>query len=311
MSISIERNFNKEHQRGFSLIELMIAIPLGMLVMFAVLRIFTANIHGVSVQNALSRVQENGRMSMELITRDIRAADYWGCIHDTSSIENLDSSTSVLVPSNEQGVLGENNVDSSTTIADIEVKENTDTLTLRGSKGFSNVKIKTAMTSVSADIALSFTDSTGIESGDLLLISDSEHADLFINTSSTEGTISHSSDFSDAYGLTAQLLVPYIKTYFIGASSVGTDMYSLYRSEDGGSSADEIVRGINDLQFVYGEDTTGDGYVDTFSNASDVADMDNVLSIRMELTAESGNGVSGTSLQRTYTVTANIRNRSF
>ena len=52
-----------------------------------------------------------------------------------------------------------------------------------------------------------------------------------------------------------------------------------------------------------------DGSADTFSDAS-TATMENVVSIRVQLVSESGNGASGISLERSYTVTANIRNRT-
>lgn len=292
-----KNTFGYKTQKGFSLIELMIAIPLGLLVMFAVLRIFTANIQGVSVQNAFSRVQESGRMSVELMTRDIRIADYWGCIHDITAI--YDDSA--------QGISGEDNV-SSTTIGGVDVKDNTDTLTLRGAKGFSSIKIKTAMESTTANIFLDFTDSTGIDVDDVLLISDNEYGDVFTNTSSIDGTISHASALQKAYGIDAQLLVPYIKTYFIGENDEGS--YSLYRYDDETGDANEVVRGVNDLQLTYGEDTTGNDAADTFSDADSATDMDNVLFVRVQLVSDSESGTSGTSLERTYTTTATIRNRS-
>ena len=98
MHLKIKKYRNLCQQAGFSLIELMISIPLGLLVLFAVLKIFTANIEGVNLQNSFSRVQEHGRMSMELMVRDIRMADYWGCANEFSLItNNLNSSDSDYV----------------------------------------------------------------------------------------------------------------------------------------------------------------------------------------------------------------------
>lgn len=304
MNSNIKNKFSLQHQGGFSLIELMIAIPIGLLVMFAVLQVFTANIQAISTQNSFSRVQESGRMSTELLTRDIRAADFWGCIHDTGLINNLESSTSIVVPSGQQGVAGIENYTAATQIGGITVNSGTDTLTLRGSTGFSDAKIESAMVSATANIT--FTAGSGIASGDLLLIGDCQGADIFANTSSVSGTISHSVAFSDTYGIDAQVLVPYIKTYFIGTNTAGTN--SLYRSEN--SIVTELVRGVNNLQLLYGEDTTDDGSVDTISNANNVTDMGNVLFIRAQIVSDSGSDESTVPLQRTHSVTVNIRNRT-
>jgi type IV pilus assembly protein PilW len=290
--------------------------------MFAVLKIFTANIQGVNLQNSYARVQENGRMSVELMARDIRTADYWGCINDISSITSHLKTTdsdydSAIMPIGQQAVTGVDNV-SATTISAISVIDDTDTLTLWGSIGLSNIKVETPyMTTSSAAVHIS--TGSGIEKGDILLISDCIKADLFTNTTSntdTSGTIGHNTgtvtgtgnvdnettDFSDAYDGSAQILIPYVKTYFIGQNSAGSS--SLYRSYNG--SASELVRGVTNLQLMYGEDISGNGSADTFVDATSVTDMDNVGSIRLQLVSESGDGA----LERTYTVTANIRNRT-
>jgi type IV pilus assembly protein PilW len=323
MQINIKNNLNIVQQRGFSLIELMIAIPLGLLVMFAILKIFTANVNGVNLQNSYARVQENGRMSVGMLARDIRVADYWGCINDISAITNNLNTTdedydATLIPSGQQSVSGQNDV-LLTTIAGISVIDDTDTLTLWSSTGFSNSKMETPyMTAISSSISIS-TDN-GITQGDMLVISDCEKADLFTNTSANTdltGTVEHStsstgagnvdnasSDFTELYDGTAQLLKPYVKTYFIGQNSAGSS--SLYRSFNG--TANELVRGMTDLQLIYGEDTSGNGSADTFVDASLVTDMDNVSSIRLQLVSDNGTGSS--SLERTYTVTVNIRNRT-
>ncbi|MDH5233162.1 MAG: prepilin-type N-terminal cleavage/methylation domain-containing protein, partial [Gammaproteobacteria bacterium] len=67
------------YQHGLSLIELMISLLLGALLLFGVFRIFDTNQQTARMANAFSRVQEGGRISMEMIARDIRMADHWGC----------------------------------------------------------------------------------------------------------------------------------------------------------------------------------------------------------------------------------------
>lgn len=303
-------------QRGFSLIELMIAIPIGLLVLFAVLKIFTVNIQGVNMQNAFARVQENGRMATELISRDIRGVDYWGCVNDSSLIiNNLAAPGAVDLVLTNGAVEGENNVAVATfsfnrtntdgTVDAIFAQTGSDILTLRGAQSYAGVAI-TAMVAFDSGV-VTLSDGTGIENGAAFLISDCENGDIFSNTSAS-GALGYAGSLSSDYDTDAQILSPTSKTYFIAASESNNAVSSLYRRVNG--IASEMVRGIKDLQVTYGEDRDGNGSVEVYSDASAVSDMGNVLAIRVELVSESGNGVSGTALERTYTITGNVRNRT-
>lgn len=313
-------------QYGFSLVELMIAIPFGLLVTLGALQVFTSNVQSIRLQNASSRVQENGRMATELMMRDIRAADFWGCMRDTSLIVNhLDSTDpdydASLAFTGSNGITGENNV-TSKAIGTINVKDTSDVLTLRGANGLANIRVVPPYMTVSS-ATIHINTGASIAQGQTLMITDCTGADLISNTSantSSSGNIIHNTgtlavtgavsnaikNLSHTYNASAQLLVPYVKTYFVGLNSAGS--YSLFRSENGDSS--ELVRGINDLQLVYGEDTSGNGSVDSFLNASSVTDMNAVRSIRVSLTAESDKNLFSTPLERTYSITSNIRNRT-
>jgi type IV pilus assembly protein PilW len=66
-------------QKGLSLVELMVAIALGLVLMGGVIQLFLSSRIVFSTQQALSRVQENGRFAIEFITRDLRQAGYTGC----------------------------------------------------------------------------------------------------------------------------------------------------------------------------------------------------------------------------------------
>ena len=60
--------------QGFSLIELMIALVLGLLVTLAAIGMFLSNSRTYDTTESLSRVQENARVAFELMARDIREA---------------------------------------------------------------------------------------------------------------------------------------------------------------------------------------------------------------------------------------------
>jgi type IV pilus assembly protein PilW len=66
-------------QQGFTLIEIMISLLLGVFLLGGVIGIFLNTKQTYRVQDGLSRLQENGRYAMEFIGRDIRMADYRMC----------------------------------------------------------------------------------------------------------------------------------------------------------------------------------------------------------------------------------------
>ena len=64
--------------QGFSMVELMVAVVLGLLLTAAVLQTFVSLKRTYEFQEEFSRIQENGRFGIEFLSRDIRNADFWG-----------------------------------------------------------------------------------------------------------------------------------------------------------------------------------------------------------------------------------------
>jgi type IV pilus assembly protein PilW len=69
-------------QQGFTLIEIMISLLLGVFLLGGVIGVFLNTKQTYRVQDGLSRLQENGRYAMEFMGRDIRMADYKACPTD-------------------------------------------------------------------------------------------------------------------------------------------------------------------------------------------------------------------------------------
>lgn len=66
--------------RGFSLVELMIAMVLGLVLMAGVIQIFLGSKQTYSVVSAQSHSIENGRFGLFFIARSLRHAGFWGAI---------------------------------------------------------------------------------------------------------------------------------------------------------------------------------------------------------------------------------------
>ncbi len=64
---------------GFSILELLIALMLGLVVIAGIVQLFVGNSRTYDLVNAQSRLQENARYAYEFITTAARNAGYFGC----------------------------------------------------------------------------------------------------------------------------------------------------------------------------------------------------------------------------------------
>ncbi|MFN7182722.1 MAG: PilW family protein [Thermomonas haemolytica] len=94
-------------QGGFGLIELMIAMVLGLLVMGAAFAVFQSNQRSFQANEGLNRIQESARVAYELISRDIRAAGGTACSNlarpDAEHTLNADETQLLTAPVGDNG----------------------------------------------------------------------------------------------------------------------------------------------------------------------------------------------------------------
>lgn len=70
-------------QLGLSLVELMIAMTLGLIVLAGVLSLFMTNKQSYTLENAVAQIQEGGRFSLDFMRPQIRQAGYTGCANQS------------------------------------------------------------------------------------------------------------------------------------------------------------------------------------------------------------------------------------
>lgn len=63
-------------QRGFTLIEIMVALTLGLVVTIGFIQVFLGTQQSARIQQAASRMQEDGRIAMDILNHYIRLAGY-------------------------------------------------------------------------------------------------------------------------------------------------------------------------------------------------------------------------------------------
>lgn len=69
-------------QRGVSLVELMVALAIGLFLVLGLVQIFSATRLAFAANEGLARVQENGRFALSFMRDDLRMAGHMGCLNE-------------------------------------------------------------------------------------------------------------------------------------------------------------------------------------------------------------------------------------
>jgi type IV pilus assembly protein PilW len=307
----MKRNtLNWRASRGLSLVELMIALLVGLLLSAAVLQIFISSKNTYRMQDSMARLQENGRFAVSYMANDIRMAGYMGCANvDRIPVNNIGVADGggPAVPSFDSNsvIVGSNNVAAGNPWGAVP---GTDTVVVRKVNG-GGLRLTGNLATNNANIQV-VDNSLGVQAGDILFITDCINADIFRATNvSTDGsgkvTIAHSSaknssvNLSKLYGSDAEVLVFESVAYYVkdtGRKTPNGDaIRALYVQRQAGNTAEnapsfELVEGVQDLQLEFGVDTGTDYLADEYRTANNVTNWGKVVSARFSLLMQ---GVEG------------------
>lgn len=333
--------------RGFTLIELMVAMTIGLFIVGGMVIAYTSGKQTYRVEEGISRLQENGRFALETIARDIRMADYNGCYSSTGTPTNtLNNSTSfaynfaVGIEGNEATSVSAWSpvLDATISGASPPPLGGTDVITLRVARGAGVVPDTPYMNTNSADIHIN--QPGPLKQFDVVVISDCSGSSIFqitnINTSGAGNNVVHNTgigtpgnattDLGKTYKNDAEILVLETVTYFIAPSALAAGNNSLWR-KTGTNAPQELAEGVDNLQVLYGEDTDADLTANKYVTANNVSNMKNVMSVRVSLlmrTTDNNlatqpqrytyNGTTTTPadrrLRKEFTTIVNLRNHS-
>ena len=75
-------------QRGVSLIELMVAMVIGVVLIFGATQVYVNSKNSYGVNEGVARMQETARYAMSVLEPDIRLANFWGLLKEPSIVLN-------------------------------------------------------------------------------------------------------------------------------------------------------------------------------------------------------------------------------
>ena len=136
-----------------------------------------------------------------------------------------------------------------------------------------------------------------LAANDLILISDCSHADLFRASAINNGTIivdnniaNTGNQLSKAYAKDAQLMPFDAHTYFIATGANAEP--GLYQYSFNSVTAMLLAEGVENMQLLLAEDTSGDQEPDVYVDATAVMDWEAVIGVRVGLLMRSANNVA-------------------
>ncbi|HWX67140.1 MAG TPA: prepilin-type N-terminal cleavage/methylation domain-containing protein [Rhodanobacter sp.] len=323
---------------GFTLIELMVAMLLGLIVIGGVVSVFLANQRSYRTNQALSDVQDSSRIAFEMMARDIRDAGLTGCSNGgrvANVLNNAPGGTATAkwwanwnnVVNGYDGATGDPATGTAFGTAATQRVSGTDSLMLMGGEG-PGVSVK-VNTEPAATFTLNEASST-LQTGDVIIVCDPDHATLVQITNYTGGTVTHaasgtpgncttdlnyptvcSSSSSYVFATNAQITKLGAIDWYIGINPIGGR--SLYRTDLVTTTAvptptaQEMVRDVTGMSIAYHQSGNT-----TFLAAGSVTNWALVDAVQVNLSLESVDKRAGTNvkpIKRSFTATTTVRNR--
>ena len=310
--------------RGFSLVEIMVGLTLGVILSVAVIGVYLAQKNAYKTNTAQATLQSSESAIAALLTPTIRSAGFCGCTNISQALSNLN--TGGPAPLGTLGTLasmimgydaaagttitiGQENASNSATSSDWSlgldstltgsIQATSDVLVvLGGSPGTQPIGV-TTFTPGGASFILQ--NATGVSAGQFAAVSDCLKASVFLITAVAGTTVSHAAgtgaltNASDALAVNyppgAQFVMLTQTAFFVAKDPGGQSaLVRATLNSDGTWALQSLIPGVDTMQVLYGVGTNG--VPSQYVPASAVVNWGQVYSIRLGFLLEGQPGSS-------------------
>ncbi len=313
-------------QAGIGLVEIMIALAIALFLLAGIYALFVNTKSTYTTQQGLSRLQETARYTLNRLAREVRMAGYRGCggvgtaaidnrlaVSSTNAAQQFIYDFKLAVEGNDAqgGGTWAPSLPPTLTGLTHPPLADSDVLTIRGGTGQS-VNITAPMPKTSSELKVNNVSTSGLKAGDIVMLSDCSHASIFqvtaIQTSSNHIQHHGGTDAAnDPPGNISQTL-SYVYQAGAGVQQYGTTSYYIADADatstsetvagckDGGcglwmktgnDAPVELVRGVDDMQVLYGVAPDLKEAASSYVTADNVSDWTRVVSVRLALLVSS------------------------
>ncbi|MFT4172931.1 MAG: PilW family protein [Rhodocyclaceae bacterium] len=298
-------------QSGFTLVELMIALVLGMIIIGSSVALFISQRMTTKLASQMSDIQNEGRIALDAVARDLRAAGDFGCALAEPPINALVNTS--IFDAADGGVRGFDKG------ASLNGSSLTGGSTVSGANPASDVlvasgvsRVVTTLTQATTDAAdqLLVVDSTpSLASGDVAIVTNCISLSKFQVTgysvnSDGKGVVTHAiattpatlgggntkADLGSVYPSGATVAKLDTRWWFVGQPTGKPK--GLYRVDAGSGALILVSPRVVDMRVRYEVDSDGDGIADQFDRtAAQVSSWTTVTAAAIELLAKSPDNV--------------------
>ena len=302
-------------QKGFSLVELMVALVIGLLLIAGVIELFISTRQTYRIQDMKARMQEDGRYAIHHISSLLDRAGYVGCNSIPSQAAGKNVENNLNTKGNyfwdfDQPVFGHeaNNNGGWTPALPAGINNalpGSDVFTLRTVNNliieishFDSSQDPAAPIQIPKDNPLEScdpaTEATPGACANIVVASDCEKSVIFqvTNDPSVTGDLLHDINIGVPGNSKVDLGLNGLSngwlntitthTFFVRNGPAPNNYPSLYQKVLG-QNADVIIEGVEQMQVEYGEDTNNDFSVDQYVKANAVNNWEDVISVRISL----------------------------
>lgn len=310
---------DQKTQRGFSLVELMIAMVLGLVLMAGVLQVFITSKQTYNLNEEMTWIQENARYAVNFLAEDVRMAGYYGCASRAANVVNvLKDADSKWVTDFDKGIFGYDGNDASFPTAVFPRPATatlpaglpkTDVITVHRADLENSLKV-TGHNANSAVIDIKGTHD--YDPGTILIVTDCSNTAIFQTTGNQSNKVNHNAGGSIVpgncvkglgrprkctgnaignvypYKDDAEIMRAIGSAYYVDVAANGVP--SLFRESlnTGGitTAKEELIQGVENIQIQYGLDTDNDNVPNRYVNANQVTAeqwVSSVVSARITL----------------------------
>lgn len=317
---------------GLTLVEMLIAMVLGLMVVGVAIGIFLSNKQTYRATETLGRVQENARTAFELMARDIREAGGNPCVNNLPIANALSNSASNWWSNLTSWGASVRGYGATEAFPDVAFgtaagTRVTGTDAIQLISGDDSVATISGHNTAGQQFTLN-TTTHGFVTGDLMIACNSRQASVFRASAVSGNTVSHASGGGNCTGslglpMTCAATTPVYE--FAAPNSVmvklhstrwyvannGRGSRSLYQSRLSGlgTQNEEVAEGVQNMEVFYLM-RGGSAYVPAATVNLAANGWANVIAARVELTLQGENVVGSGTPQREMIQITSLRNRN-
>lgn len=301
---------------GFSLVEFMVAMVLGLIIIGGAISVYLASKRSLTEVEQVASVSENGRFALQVLNyatkhvaffggaspADIREDGSLGAVAGDCSAPaqayNTDDAFFAVRASGTPGA-------SVTVLGCIDdALANTDVLVVKGVVPSPLYDADPDDPNAPRDGVISFPTVPGWDNQTTYVIANSE-VGILLDGADTPPDVRVGNEFAEGVAWPYRLQIFYVRN-----TPTGPTMSRKVLGWDAGSAAmsieeEDLVQGVENMRFLFGFDTNNDGEVDTVDNLAAVqaaGAWDNVLSMQAYVLLRSQNADPGYTDEKTYQV---------